>query len=417
MFRNIEIKSNRLSSNVYRLPYVVLGNRGYLIDESSFKRQRHNNKDMISDLPVNVLHHILSFLSTKDAIKTSILATNWRYLWTNLSILHFQMLSTLEHRFNNTLSKSTSLTQLSLQLAKTTLCIPTGIPFPSLKKLNLSYATFANNNSLEQFLSRCPLLQDLSLYYCYLFYINKITIAISTLRKLTICIDRFCLNTHDFSNYLVEIEAINLLSLSCTSIPTIQFRIVNPPTSILDAYIAFAMNNSQRINHNQHVSPCSLLLLSGLANVKSLTVTYDFFRIPLYKSDHPHLLPEFHNLTHLCLELNIATIPKRKLILEFLLRCPKLEVLIIPLGLSNFSRDHEYALNQVPPCFKSSLKILHITNFHEYEIEFAKFLLGNARLLEEIQITHSSYLPLESNKMADLENQLVGMGSCAIKFQ
>ncbi|WJX34241.1 hypothetical protein P8452_22371 [Trifolium repens] len=131
-----------------------------------------------------------------------------------------QMLSTLEHRFNNTLSKSTSLTQLSLQLAKTTLCIP--------------------------------------------------------------------------------------------------------------------------------------------------TVTYDFFRIPLYKSDHPHLLPEFHNLTHLCLELNIATIPKRKLILEFLLRCPKLEVLIIPLGLSNFSRDHEYALNQLsnPPDHRSHSLSLPLAASH-----------------------------------------------------
>jgi hypothetical protein len=289
VFRNIEIKSNRLSSNVYRLPYVVLGNRGYLIDESSFKRQRHNNKDMISDLPVNVLHHILSFLSTKDAIKTSILATNWRYLWTNLSILHFQMLSTLEHRFNNTLSKSTSLTQLSLQLAKTTLCIPTGIPFPSLKKLNLSYATFANNNSLEQFLSRCPLLQDLSLYYCYLFYINKITIAISTLRILTISFDPYCLNCVDCEKFSVKIDAVNLLCLTCTSDPTIPFVIVNPPTSMLNAYIAFSLhlpftpfNYWTYLKDEEYVSHCAAVLLSGLASVKSLTLSNGTFMVCIY---------------------------------------------------------------------------------------------------------------------------------------
>jgi hypothetical protein len=127
-------------------------------------------------------------------------------------------------------------------------------------------------------LSRCPVLQDLTLYYCYLFYTNKITIASSTLRNLIINIDSFCLNSHDFSNYLVEIDAVNLLSLTCTSRPTIQFRIVNAPTSILDAYIAFAMNNSPRISQ-QHVSPCSLLLLSGLANVKSLTLSKEIFRV------------------------------------------------------------------------------------------------------------------------------------------
>ncbi|KAK2370900.1 F-box/LRR-repeat protein [Trifolium repens] len=406
------------SSNVHHLPYIVLGSRGYLIDQSSFKfkRQRHNKDDMISDLPDFILHHILSFLPTKDAVKTSILATNWRYMWTYLSALDFQMISLLDLRYHRfTLGhRSPSLTQLSLQLAKTTLCIPTGIPFPSLKNLKLSYATFPNNNSLEEFLSRCPLLQDLTLNYCYLFYINKITIASSTLRKLIINIDRFCLNYHNFSNCLVDIDAVNLLSLTCTSRPAIQFRIVNPPTSILDSYIAFALNDSQRINQ-QHVSRCSLLLLSGLTNVKSLTLSKEFFRIPLYESEHLHLLPEFHNLTHLCLDLRIAFI-KRKLILEFLLRCPKLEVLVISLGLTKLKFDYDNALNQVPPCFKSSLKILHIAKFDEYGIKFAKFLLKNARLLEEIRITFSSRLLSQLNKMADLKNQLVGMGSCTTTF-
>ncbi|KAK2424864.1 hypothetical protein QL285_035176 [Trifolium repens] len=340
-------------------------------------------------------------------------------------------LQTLPHRYHNILSRlpsknissfllkrniSTSLTQLSLQLTKTTLCIPTDILFPGLKTLNLSYATFPNNNSLEEFLSRCPLLQDLTLNYCYLFYINKINIAISTLKNLTIHIDSCCLNSHDFSNYLVEIDAVNLLSLTCTSHPTIQFRIVNPPTSILDAYIALAMNDSQH-NNQQHVSPCSLMLLSELANVKSLTLSKEIFRIPLYESNRLHLLPEFHNLTHLCLDLRIAFIT-RKLILEFLLRCPKLEVLVISLGLSNFEFDVDNALYQVPPCFKTSLKILHISNFDECGIKFAKFLLENAKLLEEIRITFSSspILP-DLIKMADVKNQLVGMGSCDINFQ
>ncbi|WJX74447.1 trans-2-enoyl-CoA reductase (NADPH) [Trifolium repens] len=82
------LPSNTVSSNVHplHLPYIVLGNRGYPIDESSFKykRQRHNssnNRDMISDLPDCILHIILSFLPTKDAVKTSILATKWSELF------------------------------------------------------------------------------------------------------------------------------------------------------------------------------------------------------------------------------------------------------------------------------------------------------------------------------------------------
>jgi hypothetical protein len=265
MFRKIKINSsNKVWSNFHpHLSYIALGSGAYPIDESSlkdktpfnYKRHRHNSsnkRDMISDLPDYIRIHILSFLPTEDAVKTSVLATNWRYLWTYLSVLNFHMLPLFDIHYHRSLvhiPRSASLTQISLQLAKSTLCIPTGILFPSLKTLNLSYATFPNNNSLEQFLSRCPLLQDLTLNYCYLFYINKITIASSTLRNLIINIDHFCLNCHESSNYLVEIDAVNLLSLSCSSSPTIQFQIVNPPTSILNAYISFG--DSQRINHNQ----------------------------------------------------------------------------------------------------------------------------------------------------------------------
>jgi len=51
-----------------------------------------------------------------------------------------------------------------------------------------------------------------------------------------------------------------------------------------------------------------------------------------------------------------------------------------------------YALIPVPYCFKSSLKILHISNFHGYysSISFIEFLLKNARVLEEIKITCSN---------------------------
>ncbi|KAK2370982.1 F-box/LRR-repeat protein [Trifolium repens] len=99
MFRKIKINSsNKVWSNFHpHLSYIALGSGAYPIDESSlkdktpfkYKRQRHNssnNRDMISDLPDYILHHILSFLPTEDAVKTSILATNWRYLYMDLFI-------------------------------------------------------------------------------------------------------------------------------------------------------------------------------------------------------------------------------------------------------------------------------------------------------------------------------------------
>ncbi|XP_026395179.1 F-box/FBD/LRR-repeat protein At1g78750-like isoform X1 [Papaver somniferum] len=45
--------------------------------------------DWISILPDPLLHHILSFLDTKCAIRTSILSKRWKYIWTSIPNFDF----------------------------------------------------------------------------------------------------------------------------------------------------------------------------------------------------------------------------------------------------------------------------------------------------------------------------------------
>lgn len=45
--------------------------------------------DRISSLPDAIIHHIFSFISTIDIVRTSMLAKRWRYLWTENPYLHF----------------------------------------------------------------------------------------------------------------------------------------------------------------------------------------------------------------------------------------------------------------------------------------------------------------------------------------
>ncbi|GLT45356.1 hypothetical protein SLA2020_191910 [Shorea laevis] len=49
-------------------------------------------RDMINQLPSSILGTILSFLSQREAVRTSVLSTRWRKIWTtSLSVLNFDV--------------------------------------------------------------------------------------------------------------------------------------------------------------------------------------------------------------------------------------------------------------------------------------------------------------------------------------
>ncbi|GLT45604.1 hypothetical protein SLA2020_194250 [Shorea laevis] len=58
--------------------------------QSSLKRRKIPEVDRISELPDSIIHHILSFLSAEDAVKTGVFSKRWMYLWTCASKLTFR---------------------------------------------------------------------------------------------------------------------------------------------------------------------------------------------------------------------------------------------------------------------------------------------------------------------------------------
>ncbi|XP_062011340.1 F-box/LRR-repeat protein At4g14103-like [Rosa rugosa] len=55
------------------------------------KKSRKEEEDMITQLPEDVRRHILSFLSTKHAVSTTILSRSWKNLWTLASTKNLEL--------------------------------------------------------------------------------------------------------------------------------------------------------------------------------------------------------------------------------------------------------------------------------------------------------------------------------------
>ncbi|AES99622.2 F-box/RNI superfamily protein [Medicago truncatula] len=54
------------------------------------KRRRRRAADRISSLPDDVLCHILSFVSTQEAVATSVLSKRWTHLWRSIDNIDFK---------------------------------------------------------------------------------------------------------------------------------------------------------------------------------------------------------------------------------------------------------------------------------------------------------------------------------------
>ncbi|KAL1803113.1 hypothetical protein ACET3Z_031760 [Daucus carota] len=56
---------------------------------SKLKITNPNGQDRLSSLPDELIHQILSFLGTRQAVQTSILSKRWKRMWTSLPVLSF----------------------------------------------------------------------------------------------------------------------------------------------------------------------------------------------------------------------------------------------------------------------------------------------------------------------------------------
>ncbi|XP_019194696.1 PREDICTED: F-box protein At4g22280-like [Ipomoea nil] len=468
----------KLFSSPCTVPITVMILREMEDIMSSFKRRQKvsevvkidDGEDKISQLPDGILHHILSFLPTSNAVATCILSTRWKNLWTIRNNLDFDdslLYSSPFFDYKVTCFMHFVQRVLELRNASTIekFCLSCRVCFSASHVCTWLSSAIKNN---VQELDLCLFAEEpFSLPPC-VFYSKSLLVLklqMTCILELPDSISFPCLRTlhlrlvtfpDDSSTQrlfsgcpvlqelaVLDCEWIHLKSVSI-SIPSLksltiddlpyfgssddlngcEIRIDSSNLCFLkySGYLSneiYLYNLSSRVDASIHIAVLcekrnqiafrAVNLFRGLNNVSSVRISSGAIKSLFSADDVLDRLPVFQNLTHLELskELENQTVGA---LMELLRRLPKLESLDFSQGLDPCkpSGENDWKLKAIPTCFFSSLKTVNYCNFHakETEICFLKLLLNIAIILEEMNIFCSKSFLEDPKKHKEVRNHL-----------
>ncbi|XP_058785260.1 F-box/FBD/LRR-repeat protein At3g52680-like [Vicia villosa] len=356
-----------------------------------------STQDRLSNLPDSILSHILSFLPTKLAARTSILSKIWKSIWLSLTTLDFTIGITPNHVIHSIiLSRDIKLPILSFRL---TCDKPEDEDLDSVIKIAIQRRV----ETLELNMLSYPLEMK---FFSNFFTSNTLTvlklthiyivkdlpgISVSSSIKTIYLDDVIFCRTSYVINFFSAFPNLEVLQTKCVGV--YDWSNLPAPGAMMEC-----LPNLVRADINDHVLipllPFSRALILNLGKVWS----------------HPFVqVPNFYNLTQM--ELFIDLDQLGKWILKLLQHTPKLDHLII--HHQEIENQKEiYAMNRerikkmnnqvdpkmVPECLSSRLKTCLFPSWRgkNYELQFAEYIMRNSKVLSTMTIQCSSSLDLNA---------------------
>jgi len=177
---------------------------------------------------------------------------------------------------------------------------------------------------------------------------------------------------------VTKIYAANLIHLHYFSWVMDDFRLYDL-SSLVEASICLSEDPEEVL------TPRVLRFLTGIFNVKKLTISIVTLEYLNRVEDLSDSLPTFYNMTHLVLHSEFFG--HSFVLMDLLKKLPKLENLKFEQGFDSCDED-DWKFGRAPSCFASSLKTVRIADFDKKPIEmrFIRFLLKKARVLERLTL-------------------------------
>ncbi|KAL5741653.1 hypothetical protein ACOSP7_028385 [Xanthoceras sorbifolium] len=397
--------------------------RGKLIKTDAIEMEsKAKNVDRISNLPWDVLDTILVNLPLRDAARTSILSSKWRYKWTGLSKFVFDdkcfpsslsgkvrwgEIMKIIHQVRSYHSGPIEKFKLAAYCCPNSSDLDQWILFlaqKGLKELILQDFSCVKRLKLPSFLFSCPQVSCLELYGCIFklpsdfkgFYclkslqLTQVSIISDTLESLI----RNC----------PILERLTLLSIEHLAF----LRIHNPNLKYLKIDSEFediCLENSMLLDsvdirmipmygrtvpqQLEHGKPCNLVrVFRCLTGIKKLTLSSYFLEFLANGEVPERLRTVLNHLSFLDLkEIKFNNLKEVTVFVSVLRSCPNLEELYISVAETNFSRSVLGFLKAQCVCeFFSQLKVVRIRGITGtiIEMEFIKLLLARSPLLETL---------------------------------
>ncbi|XP_058741912.1 F-box/LRR-repeat protein At4g14103-like [Vicia villosa] len=412
--------------------------------ESGSKSKRREGQDMTSDLPDSIIGHILSFLSTKQAVRTSVLSKRWIHMWTFVTKLSFNDRDSNDSypSYNNISNKSVSFSKfvnrVLLHLNNATiqefhLSLPENydpnyinqwvstVLNRGVKKINVS--SKKERNTLRFPLFECQSLEEI-VFKMIIRYSTMKPASFICLPSLTILklvgIKFTCHSSNELKQLTLSFPLlreyvthdcvwsdVNRVTIEAPLLESVDFSSNDKPIESL--IIKFRSTHITKFSFECPISSQTILLDDRHIPSAKLNI-FDFDHCSAEESwiFIRRLLSLFTNAEYLdlcfdtlhealtsvehCLDCiptfqmlaHLKLFCTSDVLLGILLKSPCLETLVV-----DVYEMQKFAL--VPDCFISTLKVVKFDDYFcgDGELSFAKFVMENAKMLERISFVFS----------------------------